>query len=334
MSTFEVIELVGDPKTRGHQLGTKRRDHIQACIDIYRLVIGWPDHELLEAGARSATVIEQFDPTIAAEIDAIASGAGVDRRWVHMLNARSELMAAAGDGCTAVFVPEHGVLGQTWDWLEPLEALAVVVRVVPDEGPSYATLTEPGIVAKIGANDAGIGTCLNFLYAPGPHRGVPVHVLLRAILGCADAEQVTEVIERAGAGRAANVLVATASGRGWNLGFAGEHREVTELDDQAIVRTNHLPGRPETAASLLDNSQARLNDASALAPGVTDVESLLALLADQSHPDHPICAAYQPLLGTSVGTVATVVADLCRHTLHLRRGPDPTQSPQVVPIGR
>jgi hypothetical protein len=267
VSTFPVFELHGDPIERGRSHGRQLRAEIGACIDIYRLAIGLPDDQLLAAGLRGAANVERFSPSIAAEISAIADGAGLDHRWIHVLNARSELMSAAGDGCTSIFVPDLGLLGQSWDWIEPLEDLAFVATVAPDDGPAFATLTEPGIVAKIGVNDAG------------------------------------------------------------------RHREISVLDGAPVVRTNHLPGRAETAGRLVENSSARLDTATALVPSVTDTASLLAVLADRRDPTHPICAPYRPLLGTAVGTVATVVMDLHARLLHVRRGPDPSQPVQRVPIG-
>ncbi len=157
-------------------------------------------------------------------------------------------------------------------------------------------------------------------------------MLLRALLGCRSWVEVATVVQRAGVGRAANVLIGLATGRGLNVGYAGRHREISLLDGAPVVRTNHLPGRAGTAGPLVENSSARLDTATALVPSVTDTASLLAVLADRGDPTHPICAPYRPLLGTTVGTVATVVMDLPARLLHVRRGPDPSQPVQRVSI--
>ncbi len=319
---MRVIDVVGPPSERGRQLGAELRDPIRTCIDLYRLVLQRDDDELRRAAAPFAATIGAFAPAIAEELVGIAEGADVDPVWILLLNARSELLSGTNDGCTAVFLPRLGLLGQTWDWLAALEDLVVVVRVTDPDGRRLVTLTEPGIVAKIGCNDAGLGVCLNFLHAPGPLRGVPVHVLLRALLDAPDLDAARAVLARAGTGRAGNVLVGTAAGVGVDVAYLGDETVTRDLGDSAFVHTNHVAGRPESGGELFDNSEARLGSARAAAPGIADVAGLVALLGDRSHPEHPICSPYRPWLGVELGTVATAVMDLRAGVLHAAAGPD------------
>lgn len=334
MTDVDVVDLRGDAAACGRDHGRLRRHQIGACIDLYRLVLGRSDDELLHLAVGIAATVRTFSPGIAAEIDAIAEGAGIDSAWIYVLNARSELMASTRDGCTTMFAPAAGLLGQTWDWIDASEPLLFVARTVAPDGTVLATLTEPGIVAKIGVNDAGLGVCLNFLYAPGRHEGVPVHVLLRALLGCRTLADARTVLRRAGVGRAANVLVGTAAGPGLNVEYTGLDAVVEELGDQPFAHTNHVTGRPETAGGLYDNSRARAVTARGLLAEVHDVASLTAALDDRSHPHHPICAPYRPYQGVQVGTTATVILDLAARHLHVRRGPHPGTALQRIDLDR
>ena len=332
MNAVPVIDLAGDARSVGIDHGRSLRDEIRACIDIYKLVLGRDDETLLRAGESVARTILNFSPDLAAEIEAIAEGAGVDPRWAFVLNARSELMSSAGDGCTAIFVPEHGLLGQTWDWIDALEPLIVVLRIDRGDGHRVTTLTEPGIVAKIGCNSAGIGVCLNFMFAPGPHEGVPVHVLLRALLDSRCEDEAREFAARAGAGRAANLMVGTASGSGFDIEYTGTEARLIELGREPFAHTNHVPGLPATAGPLWDNSVARAARAQSLAAHVTDIDSLIRALDDRTDPENPICCPYRPFLGVGLGTTATVAMDLDACRMHLRRGPRPSTPMQVVEV--
>lgn len=333
MTEVDVLDLEGGPAACGRAHGEDRRHQIQACLEIYRLVLGRSDAELLRLAVGIADTVRTFSPTIAAEIEAIGQGAGVDPAWIYVLNARSELMASAGDGCTAVYVPGAGLLGQTWDWIDALEPLLFVARATQPDGTRLATLTEPGIVAKIGSNDAGLGVCLNFLYAPGRHRGVPVHVLLRALLGCRNLTEARTTLRRAGQGRAANVLIGTAAGEGLDVQYTGSDVSIEVLRDRPFAHANHVAGRPETAGDLYENSLARSSTALGRVDAVHDVGSLTALLDDRSHPQHPICAPYRPHRGVRVGTTATVVMDLPARRLHVRKGPRPGTPLQEIRVG-
>ena len=55
-----------------------------------------------------------------------------------------------------------GLLAQNWDWHPDLRA-STVVWIVEHDDRWFATLTEAGILAKIGLNSAGLGVCLNIL---------------------------------------------------------------------------------------------------------------------------------------------------------------------------
>ena len=58
------------------------------------------------------------------------------------------------------------LLAQNWDWHPDLSA-STVIWIVEHDDSWFATLTEAGILAKIGLNDAGLGVCLNILaHAP------------------------------------------------------------------------------------------------------------------------------------------------------------------------
>lgn len=145
------------------------------------------DDALKAAGRTVAERVGTRWPDLVDEIEGIAAGARVSADMLLAINARTELLAAAGGECSLVGRVSDGActVAQNWDWHPDLAASMVVWSVRgDDEHRSFVTLTEAGIVAKIGLSSAGLCCGLNFLRcsADGGLDGLPIHVLLRVLL--------------------------------------------------------------------------------------------------------------------------------------------------------
>jgi isopenicillin-N N-acyltransferase-like protein len=313
------------------------RDRVHSCIEIYTLILGRTDAEIRAVVPPFEQAIRLHAPDLATELDAIAEGAGVDRHWIYALNARSELARISISECTAMLAPGSGVLGQTWDWLRALEDLFVFVHIERPDGHRILSLVEPGMVAKIGCNTAGVGVCLNFLDAPQPiHGGVPVHVRLRMILDSPDLDSARAAAEGPGAGASGNILVGSV-GRGFDVEYDGIEHRIADLEHRttgtnAFAHTNHhlqFDHAPDTARGDADNSCARLRRVTELAAtqlvqgSEATVADVQRLLGDQADPTYPICRPYVPKFGVDIGTLCTIVMGLGAGELHYRVGPDP-----------
>jgi len=112
-----------------------------------------------------------------AEVEGIAEGAGVAVDALLALQARSELLGGAE--CSLIGRP--GIVEQNWDWHPDVTPLLWTVEL---ERRWFVTLTEAGMVGKIGLSSAGLCVGLNLLRcsADGGLGGVPIHVLLRELL--------------------------------------------------------------------------------------------------------------------------------------------------------
>ena len=168
--------------------------------------------------ARFAQTVDEHVPHLGEEMRGIAEGAELPVSSIVAINARTELLTDLRiSECTAVGVGSHAKLGndtvlaQNWDWSPAFRGLTRVVTVRPAGRPAMKLLIEPGMVGKIGLNDAGVGVCLNFLYTETPNPdGLPVHVLLRAVLECTTAQAADDMISQAPRAAAANFLVGDA----------------------------------------------------------------------------------------------------------------------------
>ena len=131
---FPLIELTGGPRERGRQHGQAVADRIKRGIAMYSESLGknGVDWKELERRAQAMVpVVEKFDPAYVEEMRGLAEGSGQPFAGVMLMNARTEMVAAARqqharqhfpDACTAALaLPEasaDGCLlhGQNWDW--------------------------------------------------------------------------------------------------------------------------------------------------------------------------------------------------------------------------
>lgn len=152
--------------------------------------MGLSDADVRTAGRRVGEQIETRWPDLLEEIEGIAAGARVAVETLLAVNARTELLAGAGGECSVAASLGGGrcVVAQNWDWHPDLAASLVAWTVRRPDGRWHVTLTEAGMLAKIGLSSAGLCCALNLLRSSldGGDDGVPVHVLLRVLLDRAE----------------------------------------------------------------------------------------------------------------------------------------------------
>jgi isopenicillin-N N-acyltransferase-like protein len=139
-------------------------------------------------------------------------------------------------------------LAQNWDWMGRQREALVLLHTQGPSGQSITTLTEAGMLAKIGINQSGFALGLNILRSKrdGSRLGVPVHVLLRHLLDCTSVAHARERLHALqtelglGFGAASNVPCADAQGQAacFEVSPAG-WAEVTPIDG-VVVHTNHF----------------------------------------------------------------------------------------------
>ena len=139
-------------------------------------------------------------------------------------------------------------LAQNWDWMGRQREALVLLHTQGPSGQSITTLTEAGMLAKIGINQSGFALGLNILRSnrDGSRLGVPVHVLLRHLLDCTSVAHARERLHALqtelglGFGAASNVPCADAHGQAacFEVSPAG-WAEVTPAQG-VVVHTNHF----------------------------------------------------------------------------------------------
>ena len=333
------------PGDRGRALGLAQRDRIGLVTDVYARLYalnGLGPAEVARFGRQAVDRIAVYWPELGTEIEGIAAGSGLPVETIGALNARTELLAASAGECSTIaclgsMTASGSAFGvQTWDWHNELADGWIVWTIEHPDGRRVETLTEAGIVGKIGINDRGVAVLLNILghSDDGPPVGVPIHVLCRSVLDQADgAVTALELVAAADVSASSAITVVTDEDGGTvctvEVSRAGPGF-VTPDDRGVLVHTNHFledPGRDgDSALRESPGTILRLNLArrrlGAMRPGEATPTPVLA--ARSSHRGGPsaICCHHEPgaALGDRWTTLATVVAEPALRELVVYRG--------------
>ncbi len=355
MAMFPVIELAGRAFERGRVHGERARPRIERSLANYARLFafcGMSWEEVRRRGAAYRDPIGAVDAALLEEIEGIAAGSGHRFEDLLALNARTEILpptyfAAADRGeCTAIAVSPRAsatgeaLLAQNWDWVGAQREALVLLRVAEGERPACLTLTEAGMLAKIGLNALGFGVCLNILRSvfDGARPGLPVHALLRALLQREGVDDAVAFAARLSFGGSSNVLCADRGGDAASLEFSPQGLRVVRGDGATLCHTNHfLDGEAQAwQASLSENLSTlpRLERARAhcAARPKHGPEDLKRLLRDESEGFLSICRRPDPSLPTEarIESVASVVMELARGVMHV--APDVPSRAEYVPV--
>jgi isopenicillin-N N-acyltransferase-like protein len=309
--TFDVhVSHESSPRARGEAFGRAQAERVRRTVEVYRRLCD------LSAGGRVRASDDEHE-----EIAGIAAGAGVDCRELLAVNARTELIASA-DECSVVGA--GGLLAQNWDWHPDLQD-STLVWVVHERAGWFATVTEAGMLAKIGLNDAGLGVCLNLLISSedGGLEGVPIHLLLRRVLACRSVDEAVALLTSARVSASSAVTVATPGDVATvELSPGGPN----VLRGSTGAHTNHFLEPPPAGRDV------GLEESSSTEARLDAIRRLPLLDALRSHEGHPkgVCRHVdesEPWAGRTA-TLASVIMDLAARRLHVAAG-QPCTAPHV-----
>jgi isopenicillin-N N-acyltransferase-like protein len=300
------------------------------------------DVPALALGTVAAT--RAWAPDLVDEMQGIADGAGVPLWVVAALNARTEILAMAdapraGECSAVVHTGGHTLGGQSWDWHDEL-ADGWHVQSVRGDVVGFAGLTEHGILAKIGVNEAGVGILFNILgHVDDGHlddgaAGVPVHLVARRVLGTATSFDDALAILAQAPVSASTVMTVVTPDRSACVEVSPAGVGVVAPDDNGwLLHTNHfvdptlargeLRGRrePETFDRLRVLS-ARVAARVDGRPGLDGVDDLASLLTVHPEDGAEVCC-HPPVngrLGSRWATLATVAVEPAARRLLVHAG--------------
>jgi isopenicillin-N N-acyltransferase-like protein len=308
-----------DPRERGRAAGVALAERAAFCLDAYLPLfaeLGHPRDEVRRFGALVLARSAHWHAPLAEEMEAFALGAQLEPELVAALNGRTELLALAE--CTTVgrtTGSEGPWLAQNWDWYADAPERCLVWSAAVD-GARFATMTEAGILAKVGVSTRGIAVALNILYHERDGRGelgVPVHLVLRRLLGeAASVDDAWALLRETpySASSCITVLDAAGGGAHFELSPAGVAR--VEPRDGLLAHSNHFldealaAGEAGQPADWMPGSRARLAATVRAEPG--ELAEGLALLATHESDPQAICRHDEPSGEPNTPLVGTVVS--------------------------
>jgi isopenicillin-N N-acyltransferase-like protein len=250
------------------------------------------------------------------------------------------LQPAADAGCTSLAVAADGrrrvggVVAQNWDNDPDLQPFTVVLTRRPAGKPALMTITQAGLIAYIGFNEAGIGACLNTLPAPSRPVGVPHYFTLRGIYEANSLAGAVEAVRRAERAIPANIMMTTPEGPA-DLEVTIDDVHVLRGDSAGCVTHANHCRHPDLAAingqfpELIQSHdrQRRIDallDDSKQTPGIDELKRLLS-----DHEGHPRSICRHPNEDAKTGyweTVFSVIIEPEARRMHVARG-TPCQNP-------
>ena len=255
------------PCDRGTEFGEHHRDEIVRTMAAYRRLFdacatGPFDVDLW--AERAWQHIREVAPIAAEEIRGIADGAGVPVREIAALNARTELLAIANpigvDECSAVVSLQRGgppVTAQTWDWYDAMSANWLHWTIPHPDGRVVETVTEYGVLGKIGVNSHGVGVLFNMLHHAHDaiqELGFPVHLLSRQILDTArDLDEALLAAKSVSTSASTSLTIVEGrpdGGRAVSIEMFPGGTGLVEPDHDILVRTNHFVSEEGRAGCL------------------------------------------------------------------------------------
>ena len=343
--TVPLIEVAGTPRECGHQYGAAARilvaANLNTYLDAFHAELGLTPDEIYAHAARYVPLIDAYDPDTLAEMRGLADGAEVPFEAVVALNARTELLNTlraphADDGCTsfavlpAASVRRHTLIGQNWDWKPAVGPATILVRSRRGDDPAVLMLTEAGLLAKIGFNEAGIGLVTNFLLSDRRRFGMPIHVTRRKILAARTLETAIAAITDVERAQSANYLLGAADGRAVDVEAWPEDTALLEPEHGLLTHANHFHGlsddRTDLGLGIYPDSgrrDIRLRHLLSERAGSIDAAICQGCLADHADHPHSICrhVSENDPAAVQIETLGSVVIDLDERIMDFCAGP-------------
>lgn len=332
---YREIVVAGSHREMGRQLGEAARDEIRGFVEIaipqVQKTTRVDATRALQVARACVAPVQRYSPDLWEEIEGTAEGAGVSSDQILLLQVRNQLGAAADSGCTSVSLAPsaatvgRALVGQNWDNDPALDPFTVVLTRRPIGKPALTNITQAGLIAYIGFNDAGIGACLNTLPAPSRAVGVPHYFTLRRIYEATSLEAAADSVRRADRAIPANIMLATPQGPA-DLEVTLDAVRIL-FDPQRLVHANHClhPDLAPINADFppliqSDTRQQRMSHliSSRRAHSLDDLKQALS-----DHEDYPysICrhANSDPAHGFWETTISVLIDPQARE-MHVARG--------------
>ncbi len=340
---FPELTVSGSPQAMGQKIGEHFRSQI---VEISELVlerfnkstvkpISWGQAESVAQG--SFNRVAEYFPDALEELRGTAIAAGVTVEQLMVLNARN-MLGETSEGCTSIMVSSEksntgsGFAGQNWDNDPAMAPLSAVITRKGDGKAQFTSWMQPGTVAYMGFNSAGIGICMNAMNGPGDPTGIPWYFFVRAILESNSTDDAVHALESAPRSLTANAAMITNEGP-LDIEITPESIAQIKSDSQGfLVHTNHCTHPSFTSHNVefedriygqsfnrIDRGRVILSDH--LNDGLVSLDAAKELLSD--HDGFPTSICRHPNDDPQTGwqrSVISIIVEPDNKRMHISNG--------------
>jgi isopenicillin-N N-acyltransferase-like protein len=352
---FPEIDVAGAPRELGQQIGEATRETLPSLVDhvLARMNqnrdIPLDTADVLKAADSYFATVEQYSVDMAEELRGIAEGSNMSPAQIMLINARGEVPHRIGggsapwEGCTTIAVEKErasagvGLVGQNWDNDDEMRPFSLVIKRRPTGKPANMTWGQPGLIAYMGLNDAGLGVALNAIPGSMNVDGLPWYFTVRGVYEATDIASVNEAIDRMDRARPGNLGMITREGAVDFEVVAGKQRMVRGDDDGLMVHTNHCLHPDLTALNENTTLYGQTFDRKTRSHSILDtktgkvgVDDVKAILSD--HENHPTSICRHPNDHPESGSdrsVVSMIAEPDAGRMHVTNG-NPCENPYEV----
>jgi len=331
-----AIRLSGDPKSRGIEHGRRLAPQIKrllsdGCARINCHLTQPVAEERIYAYVKTfASEIERELPSITAEIEGLAEGAGISYEQAVLLQIRREVLMwihnETSNDCSTFSLPiNQRVLAQTVDLNSSFAEFGTVFQIEPWRGtPEILMFSFVGLLGYLGMNSSGLAVAINMVSSGDWRPGVPPYLLVRHLLELHTIEQCLQAIDS----------IRRSSSR--SLTICDPKRSVTVemtttsfvvLEEERLFHTNHYLSPsliPKDTINFLARHSSvqrlsKLRELTAKLPSDPTTSELFDLFAD--HENYPVgLCSHADGDPRRTETVATVVMHPLTGVMYVRKG--------------
>lgn len=332
---YREIDVAGTPRELGRQIGEAAGNEIRGFCEI-ALERTQKTVNISRARAESIAntcidLARTYSPDMIDELAGTAEAANVALVDLMLLQVRNQFTSVPESGCTSLSclqTTDGSVVAQNWDNDPSLDEFTIVLTRRPTGKPALTTLTQAGLIAYIGFNDAGIGACLNTLPAPSREIGVPHYFTLRGIYEATSLDGAVRAVRRAERAIPANIIMATPQGPA-DLEVTIDDVHVLQDEDAGrVTHTNHCL-HPDLVAinddfpELIQSRprKQRIDQLLEQSGQSTNIDAIKRMLSDHENQPRSICrhANDDPNHGFWQ-TVFSVIIEPQSQQMHVARG--------------
>jgi isopenicillin-N N-acyltransferase like protein len=338
MNRYREIEVAGWPRDMGRQIGEAAGEEIRGFCDVALSLankfVRVSNTTADRIVAKALQCAERYSPDMVEELQGMAEAAKVSIEEVMLLQVRNQLQPESDAGCTSLSLaadgrrPSRGIVAQNWDNDPALQPFTIVLTRRPAGKPALMTVTQAGLIAYIGFNEAGIGVCLNTLPAPARSIGVPHYFTVRGIYEADSLEGAVQAVRRADRAIPANIMLVTPQGPADLEVTLDEVHVLQDAEMGGVTHTNHCR-HPELLAingqfsELIQSHerQRRIDELLDLPHRSPDLDELKEVLRDHDGYPRSICRHTNDDARTGIWeTLFSVIIEPASRRMHVSRG--------------